>query len=149
MADNHRTVENGECVFCDIVAGRTPAVKVGESGDALAFLTHGPIRPGHTLVIPKRHAVELNDATPAEMTSVLGLAARIARLQRTNLESQGETLFQASGWEGEQSVFHLHLHVVPRQAGDGLDLTGWWAERMTKPPRAELDAIGDRLRGTP
>jgi histidine triad (HIT) family protein len=75
------------------------------------------------------------------------LGAEIARRQRLFLGSEGETLFLASGEAGEQSVFHLHLHVVPRSSTDGLNLTAWWEARLNKTSRADLDAIAARLRG--
>jgi histidine triad (HIT) family protein len=110
--------------------------------------TIGPIRPGHALVIPKRHAVELPDAHPSELAAVLELGAEVARRQRHALGSTGETLFLASGLAGEQSVFHLHLHIVPRHEGDGLGLTEWWQLRIEKPEREALDAIAERLRAS-
>jgi len=134
------------CVFCAIVAGTAPAATVCENALALAVLTIGPIRPGHALVIPKRHAVEFPDATSEELAAVFGLGADVARRQRRALRSRGETLFLASGVAGEQSVFHLHLHVVPRHDGDGLGLTEWWQERFKHPERAILDSIAKQLR---
>lgn len=136
------------CVFCEIVAGTSPASRVAENALALAFLTIGPIRPGHTLVVPKRHAVEFPDAYSSELVAILELGADIARRQRRALGSTGETLFLASGGAGEQSVFHLHLHVVPRHEGDGLALTEWWQQRIEKPARDALDTIAERLRAS-
>jgi histidine triad (HIT) family protein len=136
------------CVFCEIVAGTSPASLVVQNDLALALLTIGPIRPGHTLVIPKRHAVEFPDAHPSEVAAILELGAEVARRQRRTLGSTGETLFLASGAAGEQSVFHLHLHVVPRHNGDGLGLTEWWQQRIDKPGREALDAIANRLRAS-
>jgi histidine triad (HIT) family protein len=134
-------------VFCDIVARRAPMSFVAESAEALAFLTIGPIREGHTLVIPKRHVVEFPDATSGELAAVFDLAADVARRQRQHLASQGETLFLASGVAGEQSVFHLHLHVVPRQENDEVHLSSWWQALIRKLPRERLDATARSLRG--
>jgi len=133
------------CVFCAIVARTSPASYVAENASALAFLTIGPIREGHALVIPKRHVVEYPDASAPELAAILDLGSEVARRQRTALGSTGETLFLASGVAGEQSVFHLHLHVVPRHDGDGLDLTSWWRPRMQEPGRAVLDSVARRL----
>jgi histidine triad (HIT) family protein len=133
------------CVFCEIVAGSSVASRVVENADALAFLTIGPIREGHALVVPKRHVVELPDATTSELAAVFDLGADVAKRQRRALGSKGETLFLASGEAGEQSVFHLHLHIVPRHDADGLDLTSWWEARIRKPSRATLDSIAKRL----
>ena len=120
---------------------------VAQNTLSIAFLTTGPLREGHTLVIPKRHAVEFTDPTPEELAAVFQLGAEIARQQRRLLGSSGETLFLASGNAGEQSVFHLYLHVVPRIETDALNLTAWWAARLKKTSRASLDAIAAKLRG--
>jgi len=78
---------------------------------------------------------------------MIQLVAEVAQRQRRLLNSEGETLFVASGEAGEQSVFHLHLHIVPRLKGDGLDLTSWWEARITQVARADLDATAAKLRG--
>lgn len=137
------------CVFCEIVARRSPASFVAETASALAFLTIGPVRDGHALVIPKRHVVELPDAGPDDLAAVMELGARVARQQRRALGSTGENLLLASGAAGEQSVFHLHLHVVPRAEGDGIDMNSWWVRKLQrpKPEREALDRIAERLRG--
>jgi histidine triad (HIT) family protein len=147
MPSVHKETRTRPCIFCEIVAGRAPVSLVAEDTLSLAFLTTGPLRDGHTLVIPKRHVVELTDPTPEELASVFQLGAEVAQRLRRILGSQGETLFVASGNAGEQSVLHLHLHVVPRMETDGLDLTSWWAARMKTPPRPALDSIAARLRG--
>jgi histidine triad (HIT) family protein len=85
------------CVFCQIVARTSPASYVAESAGAVAFLTIGPIRAGHTLVVPKRHVVELPDAGASELAAILDLGSEVARRQRRALGSTGETLFLASG----------------------------------------------------
>ena len=146
MPSFQKEARTGRCIFCEIVAGRAPVSRVAENSLSIAFLTIGPLREGHSLVIPKRHAVEFTDATPEELAAVFQLGAEVARRQRQILGSHGETLFLASGNAGEQSVFHLHLHVVPRIEADALDLTSWWAARMKKPPREELDSIAAKLR---
>ena len=138
------------CAFCEIVARRSPASLVAESAEALAFLTIGPLRAGHTLVIPKRHVVEYPDAGASELAAVMDLGAAVARQQRRALGSTGENLLLASGLAAEQSVFHLHLHVVPRRQGDGVDLNAWWQRKMQrpKPDRATLERIAEQLRLT-
>lgn len=123
MPSFQKEARTAPCIFCEIVAGRAPAARIAENSLSIAFLTIGPLREGHSLVIPRRHAVELTDAISEELAAMFQLGAEIARRQRRFLGSQGETLFLASGNAGEQSVFHLHLHVVPRIAGDALDLT--------------------------
>ena len=147
MPSFQKEARTGPCIFCEIVAGRAPVSLVAENSLSIAFLTTGPLREGHTLVIPKRHAVEFTDATPEELAAVFQQGAEFARRQRRLLGSSGETLFLASGNAGEQSVFHLHLHVVPRIDTDALNLTARWGARLKKTSRASLDAIATQLRG--
>jgi len=134
------------CVFCAIAGRRAPASIIAENPAAIAFLTIGPLRPGHALVIPKRHIVELVEAHPDEPGAVANLGEQVARRLRDRLGSTGETLFLASGTAGEQSVPHLHLQVVPRELGDGIDLTTWWSARARTASRSDLDTVADRLR---
>jgi histidine triad (HIT) family protein len=146
MPSFQKESRSGTCIFCEVVARRAPASLVAENSLSVTFLTVGPIRAGHTLVVPKRHAVELTDATLEELAAVFQLGAEIARRQRRLLGSDGETLFLASGIAGEQSVFHLHLHVVPRAEGDEIDLSCWWETRVRKTSRSELDSVAAKLR---
>jgi histidine triad (HIT) family protein len=80
----------------------------------------------------------------------MSLGAEIARLQRRSLGSTGENLLLASGRSGEQSVFHLHLHVVPRREGDGVDMNAWWQGKMQRPVpnREALDRTAGKLRSS-
>jgi histidine triad (HIT) family protein len=134
------------CIFCAIVRREAPAAWIAERERAAAFLTRGPVRPGHTLVIPRAHAATLEEVSAADWAAVGSLALEVARLQRVHLKAQGTTLFLASAAAGEQSVFHLHLHVVPRTLDDGLDLSSWWATKVQNASAEELESIGARLR---
>ncbi|RRR44247.1 HIT family protein [Mycolicibacter terrae] len=109
------------CVFCSVAAGEAPAVRVFEDGDYLAFLDIRPFTRGHTLVIPKQHSVDLTD-TPAEtLAGMLAVGQRIARAARASgLHADGTNLVINDGRAAFQSVFHIHLHVVPRRSGDKL-----------------------------
>ncbi|WP_197381927.1 HIT family protein [Mycolicibacterium mengxianglii] len=109
------------CVFCAIVSGQADAVRVYEDDDYLAFLDIRPIVRGHTLVVPKTHTVDLTD-TPAEtVAGLVTLGQRIARAARASeLAADGNNIVINDGKAAFQSVFHLHLHVAPRQDGDKL-----------------------------
>jgi diadenosine tetraphosphate (Ap4A) HIT family hydrolase len=108
-------------VFCAVVAGDAPAVRIFEDDDYLAFLDIRPFTRGHTLVIPKRHSVDLTD-TPAEtLAGMLAVGQRIGLAARTSgLHADGNNLVINDGRAAFQSVFHIHLHVLPRQNGDKL-----------------------------
>ena len=131
------------CVFCDIVAGRGPASVVYSDETALALLDIRPLATGHLLVIPRAHAAYLADLDPAAGGHMFGVAQRMAAaLRRSGLPCQGVNLFLADGEAAFQEVFHVHLHVIPRNRGDGFRLHAKWR----RPPRAELDSVAERVR---
>ena len=110
------------CIFCRIVQGQLPAARVHEDALTVAFMDAGQVNPGHVLVATRRHAASLFDITPEEAAAVMKTAQRIAASIRETLAPPGLTLLQANGKEGWQTVFHFHLHVLPRHADDGVGL---------------------------
>jgi diadenosine tetraphosphate (Ap4A) HIT family hydrolase len=135
-----------ECIFCEIVAGRAPASVVYEDERALAFMDIQPVNPGHMLLIPKRHATFLADLDVATGGHLFRSAMRMAAaLRRSGLRCEGVNLFLADGEAAFQEVFHVHLHVFPRFAGDPFKIEADWSAR---PERAELDAVAATIRDT-
>lgn len=132
----------GECIFCRIVAGEIPAAKVHEDALTIAFMDIGQVNPGHVLVATKRHAPTLFEITPEEASAVARTAQRVALAVREAFDPPGLTLLQANGREGDQTVFHFHLHVVPRHAQDGIALS--WPRK--NPPPDVLHGYADRVR---
>ena len=131
------------CVFCDIVAGRAPASVVHSDDSVIAFLDIRPLNTGHLLVIPRAHAAYLADLDPALGGHMFAVAQRMAAaLRRSGLPCDGVNLFLADGEAAFQEVFHVHLHVVPRTAGDGFRLQAKWRS----PSRAELESVAARVR---
>ncbi|MDW4901643.1 HIT family protein [Streptomyces californicus] len=130
-----------DCVFCAIVQGSQPAAIVYEDDLTIAFLDITEVMEGHTLVIPKRHATDLWQITPEDAAAVMSTVHRMARRIHEVLEPDGLTLFQANREAGWQDVFHLHVHLVPRRAGDHLRRP-WKAEPV---PLERLTATRDRL----
>lgn len=116
---------NASCVFCAITAGRAPAKVVKEWDDAIAIVPLGPVVDGHTLVIPRVHVADF-----AADPDVTGSTARRAAQLCRDLDLVHANLITSKGAEATQTVFHLHLHLVPRAAGDGLALP-WDGVRMT------------------
>ncbi|MGV0750400.1 HIT family protein [Mycolicibacter heraklionensis] len=109
------------CVFCAVVAGDAPAVRVYEDDEYLAFLDIRPFTRGHTLVIPRRHFVDLTDTPAPTLAGMLTVGQRIAQAARASgLHADGNNLVINDGRAAFQSVFHIHLHVVPRRDGDRL-----------------------------
>lgn len=131
------------CVFCEIVEGRLPASVVHDDADVLAFMDINPATPGHLLVIPRRHAAGLADLPPDDGRRVFAVAQQLAAaLRASSLEPAGVNLFLADGEVAGQDVFHVHLHVLPRTAGDGLAI----AAEFASPDRSELDAVAEDIR---
>jgi len=125
-----------ECVFCAIVAGDLPASRVYDDERVLAFLDLRPATPGHLLVIPKRHASDLAGLDPEDGAHMFRVAQRLAAALRASaIELEGINLFLADGEVAGQEVFHAHLHVLPRRAGDGFGVRAEFAH----PSREELD----------
>jgi diadenosine tetraphosphate (Ap4A) HIT family hydrolase len=109
------------CVFCAIIAGEAPAVRVYEDDDYLAILDIRPIVRGHTLVLPKRHTVDLTDTPATIVADMVTIGQRIALAARASeLKADGNNIVINDGKAAFQSVFHIHLHVAPRQLGDKL-----------------------------
>lgn len=113
-------VSQGDCPFCRIAAGEALAEVVYEDGETLAFLDIAPATDGHTLVVPKKHIENLLEATVEDAAAVMRGVHQVATLLDRRLRPDGITLFQANRAAGWQDVFHLHVHVVPRNSGDQL-----------------------------
>lgn len=104
----------GGCLFCAIAAGASPAEIVAEDDDTVAFLDIAPLTRGHTLVIPRRHADDIWDVDADDAAAVMRTARRVARMLRAAFDPPGLNLFQATRALAGQTVFHLHVHVLPR-----------------------------------
>lgn len=131
-----------DCVFCKIVAGQIPSTKVHEDELTLAFMDIGEVNPGHVLVAVKPHVDNIYGLNDTLAAAVFRTAARVARAVEKAYAPEGMTLYQANGAAAGQTVFHFHLHLVPRCAEDGLRLT--WP--VKNPPREQLEANAAKLR---
>ncbi|GAY17298.1 HIT family protein [Mycobacterium sp. shizuoka-1] len=109
------------CVFCEIVAGTAPAIRVYEDDDFLGILDIRPFTRGHTLVLPKRHSVDLTDTPADTLAGMIAIGQRIAQATRASeLGATGNNIAVNDGKSAMQTVFHIHLHVIPRRDGDKL-----------------------------
>ncbi len=141
------------CIFCEILAGRAPASFVAKTPTVSAFMDINPVTPGHLLVVSNDHFVGLTDTPPEVMAEIDELGQRCAAaLRASEIRTEGINLFLADGRAALQEVFHVHLHVLPRYAGDGFRIS---ADRASVPSRDDLDhsaaalreALPDRLSG--
>jgi histidine triad (HIT) family protein len=136
------TLQDG-CVFCRIAAGQERSWTVYENADAIAILDRSPAVPGHTLVIPRRHAADLWDIGRQDAARLMEAVHDVAALLQERLRPDGMTLFQANRPAGWQTVFHIHVHLVPRHHGDPLTVS-WQPRPATE---ADLDQAHSRIRG--
>lgn len=131
-----------ECVFCRIVAKQIPASVVWEDEATLAFMDLGQVNPGHVLVACKAHADNVYELDEAQAAAVFRTAARVARAIRDAFGPPGLSIYQANGKPAGQTVFHFHLHVLPRHEADGMQLV--WP--VKNPPRDKLEEYCARIR---
>jgi histidine triad (HIT) family protein len=110
------------CVFCAIVTGEAPAIRICEDDDYLAILDIRPFTRGHTLVLPKRHTVDLTDTPPQTLAAMVTIAQRIARAARATELADATNIGINDGRAAFQTVNHIHLHVLPRRNGDKLSV---------------------------
>jgi histidine triad (HIT) family protein len=132
------------CVFCAIVSGDAPASIVYGDDTVMAFMDISPVNAGHLLVIPRRHMAALADLDEETGARLFNIATRLSRaLRRSGVRCEGVNLFLADGEAAFQEVFHVHLHVVPRFAGDAFRIVD---EGTSHPSRGDLDAISAQIR---
>ena len=130
------------CIFCAIAAGDAPARIVHDDERTLAFMDLFPLTRGHALVIPKAHCDSLLDADPEDAAAVMRTAQVVARAAMRAYEPDGLNLLQTNGAAAMQTVFHLHVHVLPRYVGDGFHVEF----QRHKGTDEELDESASRLR---
>ena len=111
-----------DCIFCKIVAGEIPSHKIEEDDKTLSFMDINPWTRGHSLVIPKEHSRNIYDADPDDLAATHIAAQRLAQRMRERLACEGINVLQSSEPVAMQTVFHTHVHVIPRYSDDGLRL---------------------------
>ena len=135
-----------KCIFCAIVSGAAAASVVHEDDDLIAFCDLMPINRGHLLIAPKRHATNLAELPEETGALMFSLAQRLtARIRRSPIPADGVNLILADGAAAGQTVFHIHLHVIPRMIEDGFGLHGG-ARAAT---RSDLDQVARLLINEP
>ena len=136
------------CVFCEIVAGESPASVFYEDDLVLGLMTTGPVTTGHAMVIPKAHApylAQLDEEAGRQMWTVAHRAAaalRAASVDSDEIQCEAVSLYLADGLAASQEIFHVHLHVFPRYEGDPFSLVADWS---IHPPREELDRVASQI----
>ena len=133
-----------DCIFCRIVARQIPSTVVHEDEHTLAFMDLGQVNPGHVLVAVKKHAENIYTLDDAQAGAVLRSAARVARAIRDAFAPHGLSVYQANGKAAGQTIFHCHVHLVPRYEGDGMALT--WP--VKNPPREKLEEYAAKIKSS-
>ncbi|HEX9695903.1 MAG TPA: HIT family protein [Actinomycetota bacterium] len=133
------------CIFCAIAGGEAPQFRVYEDEHAVAFLDINPAVEGHTLVIPRRHAKDLWDIESGDASRVMAAAVRVGDLLRVALDPDGLNIVHATGRAAFQSVFHFHLHLIPRRFGDPIRPP--WSLDQRGGDRDALAAVAERIQG--
>jgi histidine triad (HIT) family protein len=130
-----------DCIFCQILAGQIPATIVGEDERTVAFMDINPATRGHVLVIPRMHAADLLSVDPDDLRAVAAASQRQAALAKERLGADGINLVNSCGALAWQTVFHFHMHVIPRYVDDPLQLP--WVPAPGDP--AEIAAAAQEL----
>ena len=130
------------CVFCRIISGDIPSMRVYEDEGCIAALDISPASPGHTLIIPKVHHQDLTELSAAEIEHFFSVAKLLGLRQLERLQADGFNLVQNNGTAAGQTVPHFHIHVIPRYAG-GPQIAAW---KQTEPDPGLLREIAERLR---
>jgi histidine triad (HIT) family protein len=132
-----------DCLFCGIVAGSIPSETIDSDERTVAFMDINPATPGHALVVPREHSADLLEIGEDDLAATMLAAQRLSRRMKNVLEADGIDLINACGAAAWQTVFHFHIHVVPRYEDDPLKLP-WVPEPGDSD---EIASLAQRLRG--
>ena len=136
------TASAATCIFCKLVAGQIPSTRVYEDEHTLAFMDLGHVNPGHVLVAVKKHAGDVFELDLSQAEAIGRAVLKISKALKKAFEPEGLSVYQANGKAAGQTVFHYHVHVLPRHAGDGMELT--WP--VKNPPREKLEEYAAKIR---
>jgi histidine triad (HIT) family protein len=131
-----------DCIFCKIVAGELPATVIAEDDHTVAFMDISPATRGHALVVPREHAEDLLNIEAEELAHVMHAAQKVAGRAKEVLGADGINLLNSCGETAWQTVFHFHIHVIPRYADDPLKLP-WIPDEGDA---EEIKRVGEELR---
>ncbi|MBQ1871414.1 MAG: HIT family protein [Lachnospiraceae bacterium] len=133
-----------DCIFCKLANGEIPTRKIYEDDLFTVFMDAGPVTRGHSLIVPKRHADNLYSLPDEEASKIMILAKKLATHMTEKLHADGFNIMQNNGEVAGQSVFHYHLHLIPRYKNDGHEGRVSWPTLSLSDE--ELDSIRDLLK---
>jgi len=132
-----------ECIFCKIIDGEIPEVKVLDEGLVVAFMDINPSSRGHMLVVPKNHAENIFEIPESDLATLIKAVKKCAGAAKDVLRAEGVTILQLNGKASDQIVPHLHIHVIPRWENDGLSVSTW---EMKPGDMEEIQDIARKIR---
>ena len=132
-----------DCIFCKIAAGEIPSKTIYEDEKYREMLDLGPATRGHALILPKNHYANLFELPEEDAKEVICLAKKMATIMKDKLGCDGFNLVQNNGEAAGQTVFHFHMHLIPRYENDGQEI-GW---KPGSPSQDELEEIKKQIAG--
>ena len=129
-------MKKDDCIFCKIANGEIPSTTIYEDDDFKIFFDIAPASKGHCLIVPKNHYDDVFDIEENTAGKLFALAAKTARSLKKELDLEGMNIVQNNGTIAGQTVFHFHMHLIPRYVGDTVDV-GW------KPGEADMDELNE------
>ena len=132
---------DSNCIFCKIIAGEIPSRTVYEDEGYKAIMDVSPASKGHVIVLPKNHASNVFEISEEELSGAMIVAKKVAAMLKEKLGCDGVNILQNNGEAAGQTVFHLHVHVIPRYKGDTVNITWQHLDDM------DLDAVRNIITG--
>jgi len=132
-----------DCIFCKIIAGEIPAIKVLDEELVIAFMDINPAGRGHLLVVPKKHAENIFEIEKDDLSAVFHAVKRCAIAIKETLNADGATVLQLNGKASDQVVPHLHVHIIPRWENDSLSISNW---EMKPGNMEEIQALASQVK---
>lgn len=130
-----------DCIFCKIIAGDIPSATIYENDECKVILDRFPSGEGHALILPKNHVANIFEIDPEQAGRLFSLAAKLAKAMKEVLGFEHMNILQNNGTVAGQTVFHFHIHLIPRHEGDGINI-GW---TPTSPTDEEIAAVKAKL----
>ncbi|MGC8617735.1 MAG: HIT family protein [Thermoplasmata archaeon] len=134
-----------DCVFCRILDGLEEGTFIYRDSTVSAFLDIHPLFEGHTLVVPNEHFRDVSDVKPEILAEVMKVAQMISKLMIDNLGAEGVNIMHSTGRPAGQTIYHFHVHVLPRRTGDDTGFEKWWFSRSHRASRDELQEVAKKL----
>jgi len=131
-----------DCIFCKIASGQIPSIKLYEDDIVVAFLDIGPVSEGHTLVMPRQHFEKVHNCPPELLGQIWQRIGKLAGAITSAMNSDGYNVLCNNGRSAGQVVDHLHFHIIPRNAGDGI-FTQW---PSFKYPAGKADSVAAKIK---